>query len=46
MRKKVGMYDLPGKKGIDFICKNLELYFRYKNLMNTNLIWLEEADEK
>jgi hypothetical protein len=43
IRKKIGMYDLIGKKGIDYICKNLELYFRYKNLMDKNTIWLEEV---
>ena len=37
------MYDLVGKKGIDFICKNIELYFRYKSLMDKNTIWLEEV---
>ena len=46
IRKKLGMYDVQGKKGIDFICKDLELYFRYKNLMNNELIYLEETDEK
>ena len=46
IRKKVGLYNLIGKKGIDFICKDLELYFRYKNLINNNLLWLEEVDEK
>jgi hypothetical protein len=45
IRKKIGMYDIVGKKGIDFICKDLELYFRYKNLMNGNLIYLEETEE-
>jgi superfamily II DNA or RNA helicase len=46
IRKKIGMYDFQVKKGIDFICKDLELYFRYKNLMNNKLIYLEEIEEK
>ena len=46
IRKKLGMYDIIGKKGIDFICKDLELYFRYKNLIKSNLIYLEEIEEK
>ena len=45
IRKKIGMYDIQGKKGINFICEDLELYFRYKNLMS-NLIYLEETEEK
>ena len=45
IRKKIGMYDIRGKKGIYFICKDLELYFRYKNLMNGNLIYLKETEE-
>ena len=46
IRKKIGMYDIQGKKGINFICEDLELYFRYKNLTNSNLIYLEETEEK
>jgi superfamily II DNA or RNA helicase len=46
IRKKIGMYDIVGKKVINFICKDLEIYFRYKNLMDNNLIWLEESETK
>jgi hypothetical protein len=46
IRKKIGMYDIQSKKGINFICEDLELYFRYKNLMDNNLIYLEETEEK
>ena len=38
------MYNLQGKKGIDFICQDLEIYFRYKNLLNDdNKIWFERS---
>ena len=44
MRKIVGLYELTTKKGIDFICKDLEIYFRYKYLLNDdNKIWFEEV---
>jgi len=44
IRKKIGMYNLQGKKGIDFICQDLEIYFRYKNLLNDdNKIWFERS---
>ena len=46
IRKKIGMYDIHSKKGINFICEDLELYFRYKNLMDNNLIYLAETEEK
>ena len=46
IRKKIGLYDLKIKKGIEFICKDIELYCRYKNLIDNKFIWMEEAYEK
>ena len=46
LRKKLGMYDIKDKKGIDFICIDLELYFRYKNLTQNNIIYFEEKMTK
>lgn len=44
MREKIGMYELEGKRGIEFICKDLEIYFRYNKLLNVdNKVWLEEV---
>ena len=43
IREKLKMYKFLGKKKIDFICEDLELYFRYNKLLNTNnKIWFEE----
>jgi hypothetical protein len=40
IRKKVGMYKLNEKKRIEFLCEDLEIYFRYKELLNDdNKIW-------
>jgi hypothetical protein len=36
------MYNIKDKKGIDFICTDLELYFRYKNITQNNFIYFEE----
>jgi hypothetical protein len=33
LRDKVGMYKLNGKRKIDFVCEDLEIYFRYMNLL-------------
>jgi hypothetical protein len=43
IRTKIGMYGIETKIGGEFICKDLELYFRYKQLSNNdNKIWLDE----
>jgi hypothetical protein len=43
IRQKVGMYSIEEKRGIDFLCKDLEIYFRYKKLLNDdNKIWMED----
>jgi hypothetical protein len=42
IRKRVGLYDMKTKKGINYICNNLEIYFRYQNLIDKNTIWFED----
>jgi hypothetical protein len=43
IRDKVGMYKIDGKRKIDFICEDLEIYFRYNQLINKdNKIWFED----
>ena len=43
IREKLNMYKLLVKKKIDFICEDLEIYFRYNKLLNTdNKIWFIE----
>ena len=42
LREKLDMYNIKDKKGIDFICTDLELYFRYKNITQNNFIYFEE----
>ena len=45
LRNKVGMYKINVKYKIDFICEDLEIYFRYNNLLNTNnKIWFIDND--
>ena len=40
IRKKVGMYKLNEKKRIEFLCEDLEIYFRYKELLSDdNKLW-------
>lgn len=46
IREKIGMYKLNQKRKIEFICEDIEIYFRYKKLLNDdNKIWLEEDIE-
>jgi superfamily II DNA or RNA helicase len=43
IRNKIGMYKFDSKKRIDYICEDLEIYFRYKGLIkNDNKIWFED----
>lgn len=43
IRDKIGMYKINNKYKIDFICQDLEIYLRYKNLLNSdNKIWFIE----
>ena len=43
IRTKIGMYSIEGKRSIEFICKDLELFCRYKKLLkDDDKIWLEE----
>ena len=43
IREKLNMYKLTRKRKIDFICEDLEIYFRFHKLVNTdNKIWFEE----
>ena len=45
LREKIGMYKITGKRKIDFICEDLEIYFRYKDLTNTDKkIWFENKE--
>ena len=43
IRKTVGMYDFDKTlRRIDYICEDIQIYFRYKNIINTdNKIWFE-----
>ena len=44
LREKIGLYRLNGKRRTDFICEELEIYFRFNNLINKDgKIWLEEV---
>jgi superfamily II DNA or RNA helicase len=43
IRDKIGMYKIDSKRRIDFICEDLEIYFRYNQLLNTgNKSWFIE----
>ncbi len=45
IREKIGMYKLDSKKRVDFICEDLEIYFRYKSIINNdNKIWFEDIN--
>jgi superfamily II DNA or RNA helicase len=44
MRKKIGLYDIIGKKKNTFICENIHIYFRFKELIDKDIIWFEEID--
>lgn len=42
IRDKIGMYKITGKRRIEFICEDLEIFFRFKNLIkDDNKIWFE-----
>ena len=44
IRDKIGMYKVDTKRRIDFICEDLEIYFRYNELLNTgNKTWFIEV---
>lgn len=44
MRKIVGLPTLNSKKKVDFYCEELEIYFRYKQLLKSdNKIWFVET---
>ena len=45
LRDKIKMYKLTQKRKIDFICEDLEIYFRYKELLKANnKIWFENIE--
>jgi superfamily II DNA or RNA helicase len=45
IREKINMYKFDGKKRVDFICEDLEIYFRYKSIINnSNKIWFEDLN--
>jgi hypothetical protein len=42
IRDKIGMYKINGKRRIEFICEDLEIFFRFKNLINNDdKIWFD-----
>ena len=42
IRDKIGMYKINGKRRIEFICEDLEIFFRFKNLINDDdKIWFD-----
>ena len=44
LRKKIGMYNIEGKRRIEFICEDIEIYLRFKNLLNDDdKVWFEEV---
>ena len=46
MREKIGLYKFNEKKMIKYICNDIEIYLRYKNLINIdNKIWFDSIDE-
>ena len=46
LREKIGLYKFTDKKMIKYICNDIEIYLRYKNLINTNnKIWFDMVDE-
>ena len=48
IRKTIGMYEYDTTlRRIDFICEDIQIYFRYKNIINAdNKIWFEIVYEK
>ena len=45
IRTKLGMYSINSKRRIDFICEDIEIYLRYKQLLNNdNKIWIKEME--
>ena len=41
-RNKLGMYKLKSKKKIDYICLDIEIYFRMMRLLDDTTMWFEE----
>ena len=45
LRKKINMYNIEGKRRIEFICEDIEIYMRFKKLINDDdKIWFEEVN--
>jgi len=46
IRDKIGLYKFKSKKMIKYVCNDIEIYLRYKNLIkNDNIIWFEVIEE-
>ena len=46
MREKLGLYKIESKQKIDFVCEDIEIYLRLKNLLKSdNKVWFEEVEE-
>ena len=46
IRDKIGLYKFKSKKMIKYVCNDIEIYLRYKNLIKTdNSIWFEVIKE-
>jgi hypothetical protein len=41
-RNKLNMYKLKSKKKIDYICLDLEIYFRMMKFLDDTTMWFEE----
>jgi hypothetical protein len=39
IRESLGLYKITTKQKIDFFCEELEIFFRYKNLLDNEKIW-------
>jgi len=39
IRESLGLYEILFKHKIDFLCEDLEIFFRYKNLSDNEKIW-------
>ena len=44
MRKKLGMHDIIGKKKNTYICEDIHIYFRFKQLVDKKITWFEEIE--
>jgi hypothetical protein len=47
MREKLGLYKIESKQKIDFVCEDIEIFLRLKNLLKSDdKIWFEEVEEQ